>query len=99
MGPVDVLLNQVQYTNRKRIKDDLKVLNDQYKSLLPRIVEYVFNNGSKTKVISLLGTVPIYYQGSTVSSLSISFSIVIPFNDNNNYYYSYISIIFRLKFF
>jgi hypothetical protein len=37
MGPIDILLNQVVYSNRKRVKDDIKKLCDNYKTLSPSI--------------------------------------------------------------
>mmetsp|Transcript_19509 Transcript_19509/g.21158 ORF Transcript_19509/g.21158 Transcript_19509/m.21158 type:complete len:555 (-) Transcript_19509:159-1823(-) len=63
MSPLENLLNQVSYTNRRRVKDDIKAVMERYKSLLPRIAKFVQNNGTESKVISLNGTVPITYSG------------------------------------
>eukprot|EP01031_Cornospumella_fuschlensis_P033004 gene33004-39921_t len=64
MGPLSVLVNQVPYANRSRVKDDVKELMEVVKSLLPKIAIYVQNNGAQTKLLTLNGTIPIYYQGA-----------------------------------
>lgn len=40
MSPLENLLNQVSYTNRRRVKDDIKAVMERYKSLLPRIAKF-----------------------------------------------------------
>ena len=44
MSPIDVLLNQVPYTNRKRVKEDVKKLMDSIKTLMPAV-------GSLSKIV------------------------------------------------
>ena len=40
MSPVDLLLNQVRYPNRSRVKEDVDTLTREYRTLLARIAEY-----------------------------------------------------------
>lgn len=44
MSPLENLLNQVSYKNRRRVKDDIKGAMDNYKSLLPKISQYSKRN-------------------------------------------------------
>ena len=37
---VDPLLNQLRYSNRSRVKDDVNNLIKEFRTLLPRIAEF-----------------------------------------------------------
>jgi hypothetical protein len=37
---LDIILNPIPYTDRKRVKDDVKNLMDRYKSLMPQSAKY-----------------------------------------------------------
>lgn len=51
MGPLSVLVNQVPYANRSRVKDDVKELMEVVKSLLPKIS--TFGKDSEISEISI----------------------------------------------
>jgi len=39
-GPLDVILNQVPYSDRKRVRDDIQHLMEGYKSLMPQLATH-----------------------------------------------------------
>eukprot|EP01039_Chlorochromonas_danica_P008593 gene8593-9469_t len=80
MSPLSVLLNQVSYPQRQRVKDDINQLMDYLKSLMPKVSTFVHNNGMETKLIAIIGTVPIFYGGS---QYNIPVEIFIPLNYPN----------------
>eukprot|EP01032_Pedospumella_encystans_P026570 gene26570-30021_t len=61
MTSVDTLLVQLRYTNRTRVKADIDKLSKEYKTLIPRAVDYVHDNGAQSRLLVLSGTVPIFY--------------------------------------
>lgn len=40
MSPIGVMVTQVNYVNRQRVKDDAKRVTEVYKSLTPKIAVY-----------------------------------------------------------
>lgn len=40
MSPIETLLNQVKYQDRKRVKTDVNALMDRYKALLPKLASF-----------------------------------------------------------
>lgn len=40
MSPVDTLLNQLRYVNRTRVKADVDAVTQEYRTLIPRIVDF-----------------------------------------------------------
>jgi hypothetical protein len=38
--PIDTFLNQVHYRDRHRVKNDIKAVMDQHKSILPHLSNY-----------------------------------------------------------
>lgn len=37
---IDTLLNQLRYVNRKRVSDDVNALTREYRTLIPRVVDF-----------------------------------------------------------
>mmetsp|Transcript_9152 Transcript_9152/g.13734 ORF Transcript_9152/g.13734 Transcript_9152/m.13734 type:complete len:384 (-) Transcript_9152:128-1279(-) len=57
-------LSPSEYKNVNRVRMDVKELLAQSKSLIPKIEDYYFNNGSKATLLSIGGTIPIHFRGA-----------------------------------
>eukprot|EP01035_Chromulina_nebulosa_P033404 gene33404-44726_t len=62
MSPIDILLNQVSYQNKKRVKEDAKRLTESYENLKPDVGSLIHNTGQQSKVLKFVGTIPIVFQ-------------------------------------
>jgi len=60
---VDVLLNQLKFRDKSRVKADLTELDRHYKSLIPRTGVLARNDGTMENVLVLGGTIPIVFGG------------------------------------
>lgn len=60
---VDVLLNQLKFRDKNRVKADLTDLDRHYKSLVPRTGVLARNDGTMENVLVLGGTIPIFFGG------------------------------------
>lgn len=54
-------MSSLDYKNKGRAITDVNELLAQTRSLNPSIEDYVYNNGTMAKLMSLSGTIPIYY--------------------------------------
>ena len=62
---IESLILSFPYTDRSRVITDVMTLLHQSNSLKPSIQSHVTNSGTSLNLLSLSGTIPIYYKGST----------------------------------
>ena len=59
---LDVLLAQVRYEHRARVRDDVLAVLDDVRSLIPVLGTLIANDGAESRLLLLSGTIPIYFQ-------------------------------------
>ena len=62
MEPLDILLNQIRYEHRPRVREDVEALLQDVRSLQPVLGTLIGNDGSESRMVLLSGTIPIYFQ-------------------------------------
>ena len=62
MEPLDILLNQIRYEHRPRVREDVEELLQDVRSLQPVLGTLIGNDGSESRMVLLSGTIPIYFQ-------------------------------------
>jgi hypothetical protein len=81
MSPLDNLLNQVSYQNRKKVKDDITAALERYKSLLPKITKF----GTESSVyllclfLKFISSFPVQNNGADTKVIALSGTIPITF--------------------
>jgi ESCRT-I complex subunit TSG101 len=59
---LDVLLAQIRYEHRTRVRDDVLAVLDDVRSLMPLLGTLISNDGAESRLLLLSGTIPIYFQ-------------------------------------
>jgi len=54
-----------KYHNPDKTKRDILATIQQYKGLVPKLDNFVFNNGTQRELLKLHGTIPVTYKGNT----------------------------------